>query len=292
MGAILGVLLSGIVASSIYALVATGFSLCFGTIRVFNFAHGALLMLGAYLAWLFYSCGLANSFLGYVGPIILVCIVMFLIGMALEGLVIHHLIDRPNAIINGVLTTLAAFIFIQNAVLLGFGPRAKSLPPIIPDVLTFAGTSLSKHDLLIIIIAPTALVLLFLFLKRTRLGAAIRSVEQNRDAALLMGINVGFIYALTFGISTVLAALSGIMMGSIYLVVPAMGMTLFEKGLIVVILGGLGSLKGTILAAYVVGLIEAACIYIWGMFWAPVILFALMIGILLVKPSGLWGGEI
>jgi branched-chain amino acid transport system permease protein len=290
--AIIETCIGGVTLGSIYALVATGLSLCWGTIRVFNFAHGTLLTLSAYLAW-YLQTKLAGGFLGFGAIIVIVCGFMFIFGILLEKLVVEKLIERGNVIILVILTTLAASIFLQNTVLIAFGPRGKQLPKLFSGVAKIGNESLSQaishQEIMIIILAPCVLLFFWIFLKKTKIGAAIRSVEQNKEAASLMGIDVKWIYSLTFGISTLMAALAGIMFGSAYTMTPTMGMSPLIKAFIIVVLGGLGSIQGTILAAYVVALIEALSAFFIGLFWTPIVLFSLMIIILIIRPTGLLG---
>ncbi|MFX0200236.1 MAG: branched-chain amino acid ABC transporter permease [Candidatus Hodarchaeota archaeon] len=289
--AITAVILSGITLGSIYVLLAAGLSLCWGTIRIWNFGHGALVMLGAYIAWYLLTVP-ELSFLGY-GPIIMIaCGFTFFLGMAIERILVHPLMEEKDIIVKAVLTTLAASIFIQNSVLLGFGPRAKQLPATLPGVVKFSGVALSYHDLLIMVMGPGILTILWVFLKKTKIGAAIRSVEQCKDAAFLVGIDVHRIYSLTFGISVMMSTVGGIMLGSIYVLSHTMGASIALKAFIIVVIGGSGSIVGTLLAGYVVAMIESFSIYFVGLFWAPIVLFTAMIVILVIRPKGFLGEEV
>lgn len=285
---VIATVISGIILGSIYALIAVGLSLCWGTIKIFNFAQGALLTLSAYLTW-YLAVSLNMHQFSYLVVIIIVCSVMFGIGVALERVLVKPIIVRSNTVILAILTTLSASTFLQNSILLIFGPRGKQLPKTIEGVAKFGGQVIGYHELLIVVLVPFILLGFWLFLKRTKVGMALRSVEQNREAALLMGINVSWVYSLVFGISTSMAALGGIMLGSIYVLTPAIGAATLLKAFIIVVLGGLGSFEGTILACYVVALIEVFSTYFVGLFWTRIILFALMILILILRPTGLLG---
>jgi len=285
---IIAIVISAIILGSIYALIAVGLSLCWGTIRIFNFAQGALLMLSAYLTW-YFAVSLNMLQFSYLVVIIIICSVMFGIGLVLEKVLVEPIIGRSNIVVLAILTTLSASIFLQNSVLLIFGPRSKQLPKTIEGVAKFGGQVIGYHELLIVVLTLFILLGFRFFLKKTKVGMALRSVEQNREAALLMGINVSWVYSLAFGISTLMAALGGIMIGSIYTLTPTIGEAPLLKAFIIVVLGGLGSFEGTILACYVVAIIEAFSTYFVGLFWSPIILFALMILILILRPSGLLG---
>jgi branched-chain amino acid transport system permease protein len=157
--------------------------------------------------------------------------------------------------------------------------------------VAFMGTVISKQDVLIMLSAPVILGLVALFLSRTRMGLAIRGVEQNRDSALLAGVNVSGIYARTFAISAGLAAVAGILLGINRFIQPSMGSSPLLIAFIVVVLGGLGSLWGTMLSAYIIAFIQAITITYLGLYWAPVVLFIVMILTLVFRPNGLFGKE-
>ena len=150
---------------------------------------------------------------------------------------------------------------------------------------------ITAQEMFVLIAAPLILVALVLFLKYSRLGLAIRSVEQNRDSAQLAGVNVSMVYTTTFGISAGLAALAGIMLGTTRFITPTMGSTPLLKAFIVVILGGLGSMGGTMASAYIISLIEAISMSFIGLYWTPAVLFAIMILVMIFMPNGLFGKE-
>jgi branched-chain amino acid transport system permease protein len=147
----------------------------------------------------------------------------------------------------------------------------------------------SVHDLVIIATAPTLLLLLAWFLKRAKLGMAIRAVEQNRGLALLVGVRVRTVYTLTFALAAALAAVAGVLLAGVFFMTPTMGDDVLLKAFIVVVLGGLGSLSGTVIAAYFIGLLESFCNYYVGLYWTPVVLFGAMIAVMMVRPTGLLG---
>jgi branched-chain amino acid transport system permease protein len=150
---------------------------------------------------------------------------------------------------------------------------------------------MSAHQAIIVVAAPIILVGLWVFLKYSRIGAAIRAVGQNRDAALLIGLSIERLYMVAFAASAVLAAVAGILLGAMRPMTPTMGAEPLVKALVVAIFGGLGSVGGTIGGAYVIGMIEAASTYGVGLYWTPAVLFAVMIAVLLWRPNGLFGGR-
>ncbi len=281
------VFLSGIVLGSLYAMMATGLSLVWTTLGIFNFAHGIFMAVGALVAWQ------VGTDLGWgLGPAAGLAIgvaVLVGIGFLSELVVVRPFLARRDVVLIAVITTLSASIFFENGTLLIWGARYKQLEPLIPGKVDLLSTAISAHEVLIIVIAPLTLVLLWLFLKFTRIGSAIRAVSQNRESALLMGMNVSLLYSSAFALSAGLAGLSGILLGSVRFITPSLGAEPLVKALIVAIFGGLGSLGGTIGAAYVIGLLEAISVYFIGLYWTPALLFGVMILVLLVRPTGLFG---
>jgi branched-chain amino acid transport system permease protein len=281
------ILLSGLLLGALYALISTGLSMVWSTLRMFNFAYGSLVTLGAYIAWTAIE---PTQFGIPIGIGIAIAVVMlFGIGMLLERILISPFAKRPDASLIVMITTLAGSIFIENGIQIIWGPRMKQLPTLVTGKIQILGTSISTTEFIMLLGAPTILILLTLLLKYTKIGLAIRGVEQNRDLALLTGVNVSRIYSITFGISAGLAAAAGIMLGSTRIISPTMGSTPLIKGFIVVILGGLGSMGGTMIGAFVIGMIEAISTSFLGLYWTPAVLFGVMILTLIVKPTGLFG---
>jgi branched-chain amino acid transport system permease protein len=206
-------------------------------------------------------------------------------------LLVRPFIARPGADLVVIITTLAGASFLQNGAQVVFGPRYKQLPRVMKGQIEFLDTAIGLQDLLIIIITPIVLLLLAWVLKKTKLGLAIRAVEQNHDSALLAGVNVGRIYPLIFGVSAALAALAGAMLGGLFFITPVMGNDPLLRAFIVVVFGGLGSLPGTIVGAYVIGLVEAIAVFVVGLYWAPVVLFIVLILVMILRPTGLMGGK-
>jgi branched-chain amino acid transport system permease protein len=281
------ILVSGIVLGSVYALMASGLSLVWTTLGIFNFAHGALMTLGAYVAWsvsdaagldLWLAAGIAVGVAAVIG-----------VGILIERVLIRPFYDQRDILLITVMTTLAAMIFLEKGIQLVWGARLKQLRPIAPGKVDLLGTTISAQEALVIVVAPVLLGILWQFLRHSRIGRGIRAVGQNPSAAKLIGIDVSTLFIVTFALSAGLAALTGVLLGSVRLVTPTFGAEPLVKALIIVIFGGLGSLGGTILAAYLIGLLEAALIFFIGIYWAPSMLFVLLIAVLLVRPQGLLG---
>ena len=284
---IASVLASALVLGSLYALMAAGLSLVWTTLGIFNFAHGVFMTIAAYVAW---QTGNEAGFgLGAAAGIAVATSALAGLGCIAERLLIRPFLGRENVVMIAVITTLAALTFLENATLLVWGPRLKELKPLATGTVGFAGATMSAHQAIIVVVAPLVLVGLWIVLNNSRIGAAIRAVGQNREAALLIGLSVERLYMIAFAASAVLAAAAGILLGAMRPMTPTMGAEPLVKALIVAIFGGLGSIAGTIGGAYVIGLIEAVSTYWVGLYWTPAVLFAVMIAVLFWRPTGLFG---
>ena len=211
------------------------------------------------------------------------------LGVAIQVVLIKPFLIRPDVVLIVSVTTLAGSIFLISAAQLIWGPRVKQLGQVIEGQLRIFDSVISLHEVVIIVVAPVSLIIVALLLRRTRLGTAVRAVEENRDRARLVGISPGLIYAISLAVGGALAALAGVLLGSRTAMTPTMGNDPVIIAFVVVVFGGLGSLPGTILAAYLVGLIEAFAVFQVGLFWSKAILFAILIGVLLIRPTGLMG---
>lgn len=215
-----------------------------------------------------------------------------LVGYIMYVLLVKPFVGKPGADLIVIITTIAGASFMQNGVQVVFGPRYKQLDRILKGPpLQILETAIGLQEVLIIVLTPLTLFLLHLFLKHSKLGLAIRAVAQNDDFAHLVGINVSQIYPLTFVVSSILAGLCGVMLGGLFFILPTMGAQELLFAFVVVVFGGLGSLPGTIVGAYVIGFIRESSAYIIDLYWAPVVLFATLIIVLIFRPRGLMGGE-
>ena len=281
------ILVSGLVLGGLYALMASGLAVVWTTLGVFNFAHGAMIALGAYIAWQVsqFAAGGAGFLLG-AGMSVLI---MFCFGFAMHYVLVKPFERHANLVLLAVITTLAAASIVENSILLAWGPRDKQIAPLVDGNVAFLGTAISSNDFVILGVALAALLVLAMFLRKSTTGRALRAVAQNREAAELMGFNVSRLFALTIGLSAATAALAGVFVGSLRFISPTVGTDPLMKSLIVVILGGVTRFTSPIYAAFIVGLAESFSAYFLGLYWAPAVLFAMMIIVLLIKPEGLFG---
>lgn len=283
----LAVAAGGLVLGAIYALMAAGLAAIWTTLGIFNFAHGAFIALGAYIGWTLADSqaagfGLATGAIGATAA-------MFFFGIAFHLLLVRPFERRPDIVTASVITTLAGAAIIESVINLVWGPRSKQLGRMASGEIDLGAFSFPFNDLVLIGLVALALAGLGWFLGRTRTGRAMRAVSQNREAAELMGLDVPRLFALAFGISAAMAALAGIFLGGIRFMAPTMGIDPLMKALIVVIFGGIARFTSPIYAALIVGLVESFSNYFVGLYWTPAVLFAMMIVVLFLKPSGLFG---
>ncbi len=284
---LIATLVSGLVLGSLYALMASGLSVVWTTLGVFNFAHGALMMVGAFVAWTVSEAA---------GFGLLVGIAVGTLAAASVGVIIERLLVRPfygnrNMLLITVMTTLAAMIILEKGAQMIWGARLKQLPRLIEGEVSILGATISAHEAVLILVAPAVLLAIWRFTVRTNTGRSLRAVGQNQKSAALIGIDVPVAFALAFGISAALAGLTGALLGSIRFITPVMGADPLVKAMIVVIFGGLGSLGATAGAAYVIGFVEALLILWLGLYWTPFVLFLLMIVVLVFRPNGIFGSS-
>lgn len=275
-----------ILLAGLYTLMAVGLSLSFGIIRIINFSHGEMIMVGSYGAfWLFASFG--------VDPLIALPFLMaggFVLGWLIFRGVVAKVLDAPH--INQILLTFGLALVIQNLVVILWSADARSTTP------GYATSSILLGDVFVaygrlaaFLVASVLIVALIAWLKWSETGRATRAVAENRAAATLMGVNVNRIYALSFGISCALGVATGCVVSFIVTITPFMGFPMLIKGIAIVILGGMGSLAGTAIGACALAFAETFMSYYVpeGSGWAEGIAFVLIVAILILRPRGILG---
>lgn len=286
MGAFLQAIASGLILGSIYAVMTVGLTLIYGALRTLNMAHGTLTMIGGFVAW-----GVATAF--GLPPLVgagAAFVVAFGLGVVIYRLAVAPLIGHHDFEMVGFISTLAVAMILQNGMLVLFGARNKPVDPILPGSLPLPfQITVTWHQVVMAAVAVAVLLLLQLFLTRSRHGLAVVAVAQSLDAARLMGVDARRIYAATMGLSAGLAAIAGVLLAPIFFVSPNAGDLPLLKAIIVAIFGGMGSVRGTIVAAFVIGLVEAlSSLYLGAKFALPV-LFAVVFVTLTIRPNGLFG---
>lgn len=283
---VIEVLISGIAIGSIYAVMSVGMTLVYGVSRVFNFAYGSFYMWGAYLAWLLFG---ASSGMNYAVVFTVVILIMFLFGLVVEKGVCAPLRRRANWQALTMMSTLGLAIFLDNASLICFGPQKKSLPLLLKGSINLDGFIISTHEIAMLLIAISIMVILGLFLGRTRLGMTMRAVAQDGVGARIVGIPINRVFGYAFALSTAFAGISGILLAPKYFISPLGGWEILIKAWIIVAFGGIGSIKGTIYSAFILGIAEALVGWHFGLQWTMVFWFLLVLGTLAVRPRGLFG---
>jgi branched-chain amino acid transport system permease protein len=272
----------GVSIGSIYILMALGLTLMFGMMHIINFAHGAVYMLGAFVIYYVFFQGGAPYFAAFV-------LAMVLLGVF--GYLVERSIYRP--IKGGIEPTLVALLalttFLQAAGYPVFGQLDKHVPPVFEGTRNVLGVMVSVERLMIIPIAGALVVGLYLFINKTRLGGAMRAIEQDKEAAALQGVNVDMVNGVAFGVGFALAAAAGALMAPIFKLDPMMGEQPLLKAFIIIILGGLGSIPGAILGGLMLGLIDSIVATALGAEPAFLLSFVFIILVLLFKPTGLFG---
>jgi branched-chain amino acid transport system permease protein len=272
----------GLSIGSIYILMALGLTLMFGMMHIINFAHGAIYMLGAFTIYYVYFQGGAPYFAAFLGAMLL---------LGVFGYLVERGIYRP--IKGGIEPTLVALLalstFLEAAGYPVFGQLDKHVPPVFEGTRSVLGVMISVERLMIIPIAAALVLGLYLFITKTKIGAAMRAIEQDKEAAALQGVNVHVINGLAFAIGFALAAAAGALIAPIFKLDPMMGGQPLLKAFIIIILGGLGSIPGAILGGLLLGLIDSTVATALGAEPAFLLSFVFIILLLLFRPAGLFG---
>ncbi len=286
-------ILNGLTLGTQYALVAVGLSLIFGVVGIINFAHGEFFMLGAYAFYMVYPW---NGPIPYGLAIVLAVIIMLIFGMAYERVVIRPVLEKPYY--TQIIATLATSIIFVNAAIFIWGTTPKTIPTTLAKTMIHTPYfNISHQRILVFAVTTITFALLYLFIKKTKIGKAMRAVSQNREACAVHGIKVHRISRLTFGISSGLAGLAAALVSPLFNVLPTMGSLLILKAFAAVIMGGFGQVSGAIYAAFLIGLTEAlAAGYIHHLHidsaYRDAFPFGMMILVLVFKPHGLFGKKV
>lgn len=280
------VLISGVALGAIYAIMASGMTLVYGVLRVFNFAYGSFAMLGAYFAWFLF-----NNFdwMTYPAVFAIVLPAMFLFGLGVERVTISPLKNRPNWEGLAIMATLGIALFMDNIALAVFGPIQKELPFLIEGTVRLGGFTVSRHEMLILGVGVSIIVALQLFLSKNRYGMVMRAIAQDMLGARIVGIPLNRAFGNTFALSAVLVGISGILLVPRYFISPSGGWEIMIKAWVIAVFGGMGSFTGALSAAFILGITESIVIWQLGARWPIVIWFIILIITLIVRPRGILG---
>ena len=287
---VLQYLINGISIGSVYAIIALGYTMVYGIAKMLNFAHGDVIMVGAYISF----C--VTNYLGLpaIVSIVIAMAVCTVLGILIEGMAYKPLRGTPSLAV--LITAIGVSYFLQNAAQLIWGTAPKNFT----SVVTFEPISLFGGELVItgevivtIIVSVVIMVLLTLFTGKTRTGKAMRAVSEDRDAAQLMGINVNQTISMTFAIGSALAAVAGVLLCStVPTLQPTTGSMPGIRAFTAAVLGGIGSIPGAMLGGILLGVIETFSKKYISTQFSDAIVFAVLILILLVKPAGLLGKQV
>jgi branched-chain amino acid transport system permease protein len=273
---------NGLVIGLLYLLMAVGFTLVFGVMRMVNFAHGEFYMLGAFAAYAL----VVKLSLPFLAAVALSAVLAIAFGSLVEWLVLKPF--RRDEL-NGMITTIGLALILQNAALMTFGPDPVSMPSIAPGTTSFLGVTVANSRLMVVVFALAVLLLLYAFLKHSAAGRGLRAVVEDAEIASIQGVRARIYYPLGFGLGVGLAAVAGALMAPLFSVSPFMGATPLLKAFMVVILGGLGSIPGAAVAGLCLGLLESYSSLFLSSSTADMLIFILVVVGMLAFPRGLIG---
>lgn len=283
-------LVNGITIGSTYALVTMGFTLIYSILELTNFAHSSFYMLGAYLTITTLSM-IGASPSAFIVALIVSIIMCGVLGALMDRIALKPLRDRKGAAISAVLSTVGVQVLINNAILVIFGSETKHLPNVLGlPKYNFNGTIISGTQIVIILASIALMIVLSLVVYCTKIGSAMRAISQNTEAAKLMGIDVNKVITASFFLAVAISAVSGTLVGSYYQAVDTMMATsVGSKSFAAAVLGGMGSLPGAVLGGYLIGVVETLVAGYISSGYRDAIAFAILIIVLIVRPTGLFG---
>ncbi len=278
-------LIDGLSLGSIYALIALGYTMVYGIIKLINFAHGDIYMLGAYIGFLV----ITNFNVGFVPALIIVMILSSLAGVVIERLAYKPL--RQATRIAALITAIGVSFLLQYVTIYFLGAGIRTYPPVLPNHLFSLGkVQISLQQIVIFLISVVLMLLLQILVKKTKVGKAMRAVSLDADAARLMGIDVDRTISYTFAIGSALAGAAGILVGLYYNTInPFMGTVPGLKAFIAAVFGGIGLIPGAMLGGFFIGVVETLVAGYGSSLYKDAVVYAILILVLIIKPSGLLG---
>ena len=278
-------LISGLSLGSIYALIALGYTMVYGIAKMLNFAHGDIIMIGAYAGII--AVGQIN--LPPLAAVLLSILICALLGVLIEFLAYKPLRQAPP--LSVLITAIGVSYFLQNLALILFGSQQKAYPTLaVMSHYTIGGVTVDGISILTLLVTAVIMVVLTFFINKTRLGKAMRAVSEDKAAASLMGISVNGTITLTFAIGSALAAVASIFYGMSYVYIkPTTGAMPGIKAFTAAVFGGIGSVPGAMLGGILLGVIEQLSKTYISTLWSDAIVFGVLVLVLVVKPTGLLG---
>jgi branched-chain amino acid transport system permease protein len=284
MSTVVQLLVSGIMLGGIYAVMSIGLTLIFGVLKIVNFAHGEFLMLAMYLAWAIVS---ATGMTTYTAMAV-VTPLLFGFGLLVYFLIVRPGIDKPHLVVG--FATMGLSIAMQNLALVAMTADLRDVPPLFGGTPIKFGPLYFRLELLLGFLISMAITLaLMIFMKRTYIGKAIRATVQDRDAAMLMGINVPRLFLLTFGGGSALVGIAGCIMLPLYSTFPTVGLNFVLIAYVVVVLGGMGSMEGAFLGGICIGIVQSLSGYYVAPAYGQMFYFLVFLLVMIFRPNGLLG---
>lgn len=281
-------LINGISLGSIYALIALGYTMVYGIIKLINFAHGDVFMLGAFIGFF----AITRWEMGFIPALIIAMVVCSIIGMIIERVAYKRL---RNATRIAALTTAIGVSFLIEYTMIFFrGATPEAYPQVLPQTnINILGANINSQTIFILVVTIILMILLQFIVHKTKIGKAMRAVSHDADAARLMGINVDNTISATFAIGSALAGAAGVIFGSYYTRIdPLMGVLPGLKAFIAVVLGGIGSIPGAMVGGFILGIIETIVSAVGYSLWRDAAAFIILILILILRPAGIFGKNI
>ena len=281
-------LVNGLILGSVYALLALGYTMVYGIIKLINFAHGDIYMMGAFMGYFLINSLHLNFFLA---------LILAMVGTAALGVLVEFLAYRPlrnSTRIAALITAIGVSFFLEYVMVYFVGANTRSFPQVIETVrYNFGPISLTNIQLMILVISLILMVLLQVIVQKTKMGKAMRAVSVDSDAAQLMGINVNRTISFTFALGSALAGAAGVLIALYYnSLEPLMGMTPGLKSFVAAVLGGIGIIPGAALGGFVIGLLENFATAFGMSDFRDAIVYGILILILLVRPAGILGKNV
>jgi branched-chain amino acid transport system permease protein len=284
MSIFLQALISGILIGGVYALIGIGLTIIFGVMRIINFAHGELQMIGMYVTFFLFALLRVDPFVS----ILITAPLMFLFGALLQRVFINRILGALPQ--NQILLTIGLGLIMSNSMMLAFTSDYRILTTSYSSSsVTISGLSISTPLMISFVITAAITAALYWFLLKTDTGQAIRATAQDREAARLMGINVSRMSVIAFGLGSALAGAAGALISPTYYIFPQVGSTFTLKAFVITVLGGMGSVVGATLGGVLIGVAESLGAAYIGAGWKEVVVYTIFLLVLLFKPSGLLG---
>lgn len=280
-------LVNGIAIGMSYALVAVGYTMVFGVLRLINFSHGAVYTFGAFVVWF---C-IETLKISVVPAIFIGTIVTGLLGVGLNKLALEPLRKKGEPGIPALITTIGMSYIIINLLNIAFGSQIKRFPALFDwGQIAVFGATIGWQQIMIAVACLLLLAVLSFIVNKTKIGLAMRAVQQQPTAAAINGINVNTVISFTFFLGAASAAIAGMLVAAYFQYIrPSFGDTIALKAFAAAVLGGIGSLPGSVLGGLIIGIAESMAVYAFGSTYVDLVAYLLMFGVLLIKPTGLLG---